>query len=416
MIRWAFFSTLAIGLFWLVYRLTLGRDRWFQLSRVYIVSTLVFGLVFPLVRIPVASLTGGMSLTVLDEVVVGSSIAATSSVVSQGNGFSLLSVVYLLGVVVSMALLLFSLGRVVLHLHKMSYEQRGNLKLTLLDDDTSPFSFFNRVLIGRKTMSEDELRSVLAHESEHVRLRHSLDVLAVRFICCIVWFNPFAWLMLRELKAVHEYQADAATVESVDRKNYFRLLFRQATGVGYGHITNKFNSINIKKRIIMMKKVKTRYGAWKVLAALPVAALMVAMGCKPNEEAAATDNQEASAVVADAQPSIEPVVYDSKPDPSVLDEAPEFPGGSEGLKAYLIENLRYPEQAKKDGVEGRVVVLFTVAEDGSIVNIEVSRGIGSGCDEEAVRVVKAMPKWKPAVKDGKPVAGQYALPITFKLK
>ena len=82
MIRWAFFSTLAIGLFWLVYRLTLGRDRWFQLSRVYIVSTLVFGLVFPLVRIPVASLTGGMSLTVLDEVVVGSSIAATSSVVS----------------------------------------------------------------------------------------------------------------------------------------------------------------------------------------------------------------------------------------------------------------------------------------------------------------------------------------------
>lgn len=166
----------------------------------------------------------------------------------------------------------------------------------------------------------------------------------------------------------------------------------------------------------MMKKVKTRYGAWKVLAALPVAALMVAMGCKPNEEAAATDNQEASAVVADAQPSIEPVVYDSKPDPSVLDEAPEFPGGSEGLKAYLIENLRYPEQAKKDGVEGRVVVLFTVAEDGSIHNVEVSQGIGGGCDEEAIRVVKAMPKWKPAIKDGKPAAGQYALPISFKLK
>ncbi len=416
MIRWAFFSTLAIGLFWLVYRLTLGRDRWFQLSRVYIVSTLVFGLVFPLVRIPVASLTGGMSLTVLDEVVVGSSIAATSSVVSQGDGFSLLSVVYLLGVVVSMALLLFSLGRVVLHLHKMSYEQRGNLKLTLLDDNTSPFSFFNRVLIGRKTMSEDELRSVLAHESEHVRLRHSLDVLAVRFICCIVWFNPFAWLMLRELKAVHEYQADAATIDNVDRKNYFRLLFRQATGVGYGHITNKFNNINIKKRIIMMKKQKTRYGAWKVLAALPVAALLMVVGCKPGEEAAATDDQEVAAVGATEQPSIEPVVYDSKPDPSVLDEAPEFPGGTESLRNYLVKNLRYPEKAKKEGIEGRVVVRFTVTEDGSIVNVEVSQSLGGGCDEEAVRVVKAMPYWKPAIKDGKPAAGQYALPITFKLK
>ena len=166
----------------------------------------------------------------------------------------------------------------------------------------------------------------------------------------------------------------------------------------------------------MMKKQKTRYGAWKVLAALPVAALMVTMGCKPNEEAVSADNQEVAAVVANAQPSIEPVVYDSKPDPSVLDEAPEFPGGSEALRNYLIENLRYPEQAKKDGVEGRVVVLFTVTEDGSILNVEVSQGIGSGCDEEAVRVVKAMPKWKPAIKDGKPAAGQYALPISFRLK
>ena len=416
MIRWALLSTVAIGLFWLVYRLTLGRDCWFQLSRLYIVSALVFGIVFPLVRLPVAYLPGGMNLTVLDEVVVGSPVAAAGTAASQGDGFPLVSIVYVLGLAVSFGLLLLSVGRVFAHLHRVGYERRGNLKLTLLDDDTSPFSFFNRVMIGRKAISEDELRSVLAHESEHVRLRHSLDVLAVRLVCCFAWFNPFAWLMLRELKAVHEYQADAATVEGVDRKNYFRLLFRQATGVGYGHITNKFNSINIKKRIIMMKKVKTRYGAWKVLAALPVAALMVAMGCKPNDEAVAADDQEPSAVVADAQPSIEPVISDTKPDPSVLDEAPEFPGGSEGLKAYLIENLRYPDQAKKDGVEGRVVVLFTVAEDGSIVNIEVSRGIGSGCDEEAVRVVKAMPKWKPAVKDGKPVAGQYALPITFKLK
>lgn len=416
MIRWAFLSTLAIGLFWLIYRLTLGRDRWFQLSRLYIVSALAFGVVFPLVKFSVASLPGGLNLTVLDEVVVGSPLAADLPAVAQENGFEPVLVFYVLGFVVSLGLLLFSVGRVIMNLHKVSYEQRGNLKLTLLDDDTSPFSFFNHVVIGRMSLSEDELRSVLAHESEHVRQRHSLDVLVVRLICCFVWFDPFAWLLLRELKAVHEYQADAATFEGVDRKNYFRLLFRQATGVGYGHITNKFNSINIKKRVIMMKKTKTRYGALKVLAALPVVALMLAVGCKPSEETATADNQEVTAVVAEAQPSIEPSINDSKPDPSVLDEAPEFPGGSEGLRAYLIDNLRYPEQAKKDGVEGTVAVLFTISEDGSVLNVEVSHGIGSGCDEEAIRVVKAMPKWKPAIKDGKPAAGQYALPITFKLK
>lgn len=165
-----------------------------------------------------------------------------------------------------------------------------------------------------------------------------------------------------------------------------------------------------------MNKPKTRYGAWKVLAALPVAALLMVVGCKPGEEAAATDDQEVAAVGATEQPSIEPVVYDSKPDPSVLDEAPEFPGGTESLRNYLVKNLRYPEKAKKEGIEGRVVVRFTVTEDGSIVNVEVSQSLGGGCDEEAVRVVKAMPYWKPAIKDGKPAAGQYALPITFKLK
>lgn len=416
MIRWALLSILAIGLFWLLYRLTLGRDRWFQLSRVYIVSTLVFGLLYPLVSLPMAPLTGEMRLVVLDEVIVGSPVAAADSFISQESCFPLVAVVYWLGVAVSLLLLLLSVGHMVVRLHKMSYEQRGTLRLTLLDDDSSPFSFFNHVTIGTKTMSEDELRSVLVHESEHVRLRHSMDVLVVRLICCIVWFNPFAWLMLRELKAVHEYQADAATIDNVDRKNYFRLLFRQATGVGYGHITNNFNSINIKKRIIMMNKPKTRYGAWKVLAALPVAALLMVVGCKPGEEAAATDDQEVAAVGATEQPSIEPVVYDSKPDPSVLDEAPEFPGGTESLRNYLVKNLRYPEKAKKEGIEGRVVVRFTVTEDGSIVNVEVSQSLGGGCDEEAVRVVKAMPYWKPAIKDGKPVAGQYALPISFKLK
>ncbi|MBP5240911.1 MAG: TonB family protein, partial [Bacteroidales bacterium] len=399
-----------------IYRLTLGRDRWFQLSRLYIFSALVFGLVFPLVRLPMASLPGGMRLTVLDEVVVGSPLVAASPDASQCEVFPLISIVYLLGLAVSLILLLLSVGRVVIRLHKMNYERQGDLKLTLLDDDTLPFSFFNRVIVGTKSMSEEDLQSVLAHEGEHVRQRHSVDLISVRLICSVAWFNPFAWLLLRELKAVHEYQADAATVESVDRKNYFRLLFRQATGVGYVHITNKFITNNIKKRIIMMKKTKSRFGAWKMLAALPVAVLMIAVGCNPNEEAAATNSQEVSAAVTADQPSIEPVIYDTKPDPSVLDEAPEFPGGSEGLRAYLIDNLRYPEQAKKDGVEGMVVVLFTVAEDGSILNVEVSRGIGSGCDEEAVRVVKAMPKWKPAVKDGKPAAGQYALPISFKLR
>ena len=141
-------------------------------------------------------------------------------------------------------------------------------------------------------MSDEELQCVLAHEREHVRRHHTEDVLFVRLLCCVAWFNPFAWLMLRELRAVHEYQADAAVLGDSGRmmiRPYMSLLYRQATGTGYGHITNNFQSINIKKRITMMNKTKTRFGAWKLLAVLPVAALLMAFGGR-TENGAKVDN------------------------------------------------------------------------------------------------------------------------------
>jgi protein TonB len=96
--------------------------------------------------------------------------------------------------------------------------------------------------------------------------------------------------------------------------------------------------------------------------------------------------------------------------------APEFPDGGEALYKYIAENIQYPEQAKAGGIEGRVLIRFVVMNDGSIANVEVAKGIGGGCDEEALRVVKGMPKWKPAIYEGKAVNVQYCIPINFKLK
>lgn len=161
----------------------------------------------------------------------------------------------------------------------------------------------------------------------------------------------------------------------------------------------------------MMKNKKSRFGAWKVVAALPVAALLLMVGCKP----AATEPVADEEAVATTNPTVEPVIFnnDSMPDGLV---SPEFPGGVEALYKYIAENVKYPEQAKADGIEGRVMVRFIVMDNGDVVNVEVAKGIGGGCDDEAVRVVKAMPKWQPATYEGKAVNVQYVLPITFKLK
>ena len=94
----------------------------------------------------------------------------------------------------------------------------------------------------------------------------------------------------------------------------------------------------------------------------------------------------------------------------------EYPGGQDAMVDYVAKSIVYPEKAKADGVQGKVYVQFVVETDGSIADATLMRGIGGECDEEALRVVKAMPKWKPATFKGKPVRSKYVMPINFKLQ
>ncbi len=100
---------------------------------------------------------------------------------------------------------------------------------------------------------------------------------------------------------------------------------------------------------------------------------------------------------------------------TVVDVMPEFSGGRNELFAYLGKSIKYPESAKAAGVQGRVFVSFVVEADGSVSDAKILRGIGSGCDEEALRVVNSMPKWSPGLHDAKPVRVQYNLPIKYTL-
>ena len=94
---------------------------------------------------------------------------------------------------------------------------------------------------------------------------------------------------------------------------------------------------------------------------------------------------------------------------------PEFPGGRDAMIKFLSENIKYPEEARKQGISGRVYVTFVVEADGEITDIKLLRGIGGGCDEEAMRVVSIMPKWEPGYQRGVPVRVQFNLPIKYSL-
>ena len=116
-----------------------------------------------------------------------------------------------------------------------------------------------------------------------------------------------------------------------------------------------------------------------------------------------------------------PVMTEEEPAPvaeeifTFVEEYPEFPGGDKALREYILNNIKYPEVARTSGITGTVYVQFVVEKDGSISDVKVVRGIGGGCDEEAVRVVKSMPRWKPGKQRGQPVRVYFTLPIEFKL-
>ncbi len=423
MIHWILFSTLAAGLFYGLYCLTLRRDRWLKQSQWYLLTTLWFSVIFPWFTLPSSLATAAQTvlptegyMATLDEITI--SAYASMRTIDLAD-------IHLVGVALCLGYLLFQIGAQTVTILRLwrkhtvyratdGYNIPRNASLVLLDNDTAPYSFFNQIVVGTRGLSDAELRCILAHESLHVSRYHTADIICARLLCCGAWFNPFAWLMLRELRAVQEFQADAASIGSCGREGYLHLLYRQATGTGYGHITNNFLSINIKKRIVMMNKTKSRFGAWKALAALPVAALLLMAGCQPaNGEAVEQEEIPFEATNVD-----ESAPLDANTDEvfKVVEVDPEFPGGEEALYKYLAENIKYPEKAKNNKVEGRVYITFVIEKDGTVSDAKVLRSVNEELDAEALRVINAMPKWKPGMQRGVPVRVQYNIPISFKLQ
>lgn len=98
-----------------------------------------------------------------------------------------------------------------------------------------------------------------------------------------------------------------------------------------------------------------------------------------------------------------------------LEVMPQYPGGTKGIQRYLSDNLKYPDVAKQNGITGTVFVIFVVNDDGSVSDVKIEKGIGGGCDQEAIRVVEAMTRWKPGNQGGEPKACYMRMPITFRL-
>ena len=393
--------------FYLLWKLMLSRETFHRFNRVALLTVMALALVLPWVKISMATSSPlTQPIVVLEDLLITPDGAVKQQAASWSwSPMYIATVIYFLGVAVGLLWLLHSqwnLYRMMRKGHAQSLSSA--VTVHVLPDDISPFSYFKHIVISEQDY-RDNPNEILVHEQAHIRLHHSVDVVFIGLLTLFQWWNPAAWLLGRELRQVHEYEADEAVLqEGIDARQYQLLLIKKSVGNLLFSMANNFNYQSLKKRIRMMTINKS--SRWKLLRALAVVpAIALALLAFANPEVSTA----VSAASANSN-NDNGKIYKS------VEQMPQFPGGEVALMKYLMENVSYPAEAAKNKIQGRVVVQFVVEADGHIGEVKVARSVDKELDEEAVRVIKSLPDFTPGYQDGKPVAVWYTVPVSFMIR
>lgn len=450
-------SGISLSLFALVYFLFLRRETFFSVNRWFLLISIGFSALLPLLHIPfyVSKATMLGEVTVTPYINLLSSVTIYSTSLSQAAErfvltYSLIGYFYLVGVVFFAGKLLFQIFQInrLIVLNRIVTE--GKVKLVFLDRELSPFSFLNYIFISENLQNIHGWEKMLEHERQHIRQGHTFDVLALEIIAVFQWFNPFFWMFRRALRENHEFLADQAVISHGTAPSWYKqILINQYVGDQIV-LANNFNYSLVKNRIQMISKIKSgKIANIKVLIGFVLAASLVAVfACEQKQSAKmkveapektvsivyeghnlqvsgdsigieklkqlisglnSTDKEAKTESNVSIVPEIGEVY-------TVVEQMPEFSGGESELRNFLGKSVKYPPEAIKKGTQGKVYVSFVVAKDGSVSNAKVVRGVDPLIDAEALRVVNAMPKWTPGKQSGKDVAVQFTVPINFVLQ
>lgn len=411
-------------LFAVAYQLLFRKQENPGFNRIYLLGSSMMVLVLALLPYKYFSIGGGIEtagiwVIQLPEVVLNApnTISETSGKIgaSLGRtdyfliGYFMLSSLMLL-------MLIWRILQLVLMIYKYKSVHRDGIRLVLLPDGHIPFSFFNHVFIP-ENISELHFARVMAHERAHCLKRHSWDVLFYELLFVFFWFHPAVYFLRHEAKTLHEYEADHLAMRQFNKADYQQTLLACALAGKALAIANPFNVSPLKKRIMKMnqKSGSSLLKNWiKVGLVMPFVLIAVMLqSCFNNAEEESVSKEpvdtEIKTVIEEKTVTTSDTLF------TVVEVMPEFPGGSESMMKFIKDNISYPVEAKEKGIEGRVFVNFVIETDGSVSNAQILRGIGGGCDEEAVRVVAKMPKWTPGYQRGQAVRVSFNMPILFAL-
>jgi TonB family protein len=399
-------ASVCLGISLVIYRKMLSKLTFFSWNRSILLCMLLLSGLIPLLRFELFGIGSEVSEITLPMFQVGEQVKPSGE---QWLSLSkVLLWVYFSGAIFIAARLVFGF--------MSSQRMIGRAKLArfgtywvAVHPEFAPASFFEYILMPDFDPADPKQRQILAHESVHVRLRHSWDLLLVNFAKILLWFNPLIYLFESSLREVHEYQADSGVTSQTSRKEYATLLLQLVTAKPGWQFMNNFNQFQTRKRIQMMgRSASGSFERLRFLAMVPVVGVLLFMFSCEKEDVAPVITLESldSNLVSE-------YLFDEVFD--IVEQQPNPAGGMQGWNKYLSQNLKYPASARQLGIEGTVIVVFEIQKDGSIRNPEILRGIGGGADEEAIRVVANSPRWEPGRQRGQVVATRMRLPIRFKL-
>ena len=445
---------LLIAVFYMFYRLLLARETFHHVNRIVLLTTAVTSYVLPICVITFhETVVMQQTPTVTIDGLQASAYEPAPTPLWQ----IVLPILFIIGAAAATGHTLCSLIRIIrLISHSEQHPQADGTTICVTGNaDLAPFSWMHYIVMNRSDYETNDA-AILAHERGHIRLHHSCDVLLVDLLTALQWFNPAMWMLRSDLRAIHEYEADAAVLsQGINARQYQYLLITKAGGIGGYSLANGITHSALKNRITMMtNKTSKSSHLLKLLALLPIVGVTLALNAetvtdyvynndepqkqvpvKKGKQNAAIKNNgktilqvveapdqktEAEAPKSEQKQYEATVTYEIKEDSpqdvfDVVEKMPEFPGGVQELLGFLSKTIKYPAEAEKAGKQGRVIATFVVRKDGSISDARVVKSVDPLLDAEALRVINAMPAWIPGTQNGKPVNVKYTVPISFRL-
>ncbi|MFY0624737.1 MAG: TonB family protein [Reichenbachiella sp.] len=387
----------------------LSNEQQYGKMRLYLLLTTILAFLIPLISLPNTLFGNSDHLVAIPiDTISLNAIAIQPQPIFTPWNFNLLIWIY---AVVSTFFLIKTIVNVcsLIRLARQSrLEKYNHTFIRRVRNIEGSFTFFNWIFLNEDIdNNQPDYEVIIKHETAHVKLGHTYDLLFFELTNVLFWWLPTVLFISKEIKKIHEFQADAYALESFSFEKYSTILINSTINNNGFNLTSSYHDGLILKRIRAMKMSVKNMNPWKIAglgSMMTIVILFFACNVDPKQKTSEFESQKSSQIVNKEENLFK-----------VVEEKPKYPGGMDALYRYIMNEISYPKIARLNNVEGTVLVEFIVEKDGSLSNVKAVDGIGSGCDAEAIRVLKNALNFEPAKQRGKAVRMQLTIPIEFKL-